>query len=137
MNPLELRKIIVIGSDAPADFTVLAANGLPASALKRPVTLRVAFWLPKPKPYQRTAAGTTQVLDARPFEIQALKDGAIEEHVQDFTFPEQPSLDEMRRRLMPVWEGLTVESLGVLPNGAPEDHAPKLKIQFTAVNQPL
>src|ERR1700744_1081666 len=114
MNPLELRKIIGIGSDAPAESALLGRDGMPLRPLKRPVTLRVAFWIPMPPPYQRTA-GESQVLEAMPFEIQALQDGAIEEHVQDFPFPEQPSLDEMRRRLMPVWEGLTAANLGAAP----------------------
>lgn len=134
MNPLELRKIIVIGmrADCPEGAPLLDRDGLPATALKTAVVIRVAFWIPAKRPYQR-CAGDTQTICARPFELQALKDGAIEEVVEDFAFPEQPSVDEMRRRLMPVWEGLTAERLGVLPNGAPEDHKPKLAIQFTAV----
>jgi hypothetical protein len=131
MNPLELRKIILVGSsEGPIAALAWTATGA-AGVAGHPVTLRIAFWLPAPRPYKR-CAGSTEVPSPFDFEVQALKDGAIIEHVQEFEFPEQPSFEEMRRRLMPVWEGLTVESLGVLPNGAPEDHAPKFQIQFTA-----
>jgi hypothetical protein len=127
MNTLELRKIVQVGSsEGPIAALVGSAN--PGG----PVTLRFAFWLPARRPYQR-CAGDTVVPNVFDFEAQALRDGAIVEHVQEFTFPEQPSLDEMRRRLVPVWEGLTVDSLGVLPNGAPQDNKPKLAVQFTAI----
>lgn len=134
MNPLELRKIIVVGTrfDCPDGAPLLGADGLPASPLKHPIKMRVVFWVPVKPPFQR-GDGRTQTICARPFEIQALKDGAIEEVVEDFTFPEQPSIEEMRRRLMPVWEGLAVDSLGVLPNGAPRDDKPNLAVQFAAV----
>lgn len=136
MNPLELRKIILIGYrfDCPDGAPLLDRDGLPIDPRKHPVKMRVAFWIPTKPPYQR-GSGYTQVIEARPFEIQALKDGAIEEHVQEFTFEEQPSLDVMRARLMPVWEALTVESLGVLPNAAPVDLKPKLAVQFSALGR--
>src|ERR1700744_3996624 len=132
MNPLELRKIIGIGSDAPAESALLGRDGMPLRPVKRAVTMRVAFWIPMPAPYQRTA-GESQVLETMPFEIQALKEGAIEEHVQDFTFPKQPSKDEMLRRLMPVWEGLTAANLDAAPNGAPVARDTKQALQFSAI----
>jgi hypothetical protein len=134
MNPLELRKVIVVGASAAGSVALVDRDGLPADPLKSPMVLRVAFWVPARPPHRR-CAGATEVIDAKPFELQALKDGAIVEQVHELEFPEQPTVDEMRRRLMPVWEGLTVDSLGVLPNGAPEDHATKPFIQFTAVTQ--
>lgn len=135
MNTLELRKIIVIGmrADCPEGAPLVDRDGLPASPMKTACVMRVAFWVPMKPPFQRCAGGS-EVINAYPHELQAIKDGAIEEVVTELNFEEQPSLDEMRRRLMPVWEGLTVESLGVLPNGAPEDHKPKLAMQFTAVS---
>lgn len=134
MNTLELRKIVVVGYrfDCPDGAPLLGADGLPIDPRKHPIKIRVAFWVPAKPPFQR-CAGATAVIDARTFEVQALRDGAMEEVVEEFTFPEQPSVEEMRRRLMPVWEGLTVESLGIVPNGAPQDHKPKPVIQFTAV----
>lgn len=135
MNPLELRKIILIGYSVDADAPVLNRDGLPATLLERPMRIRFAFWVPAPRPYKR-CAGHTETIGARPLELQALRDGAIEESIHEFDFPAQPSLDEMRRRLMPVWEALALDSLGFVPNGAPQDRKPKLTLQFTAVNQP-
>ena len=133
MNTLELRKIVLIGCrfDCPEGAPLLDRDGLPADPRKHPVILRIVFWIPAKQPHRR-CAGTTEVINALPFEVQALRDGAIVEHVQDFEFPEQPSVAEMRRRLMPVWEGLTLEALGFVPNGAPLDDKPKLAMQFTA-----
>ncbi|HEX5864894.1 MAG TPA: hypothetical protein VF014_11690 [Casimicrobiaceae bacterium] len=133
MNVLELRKIIIVGFsvDAPDGPPLLGPNGLPiVLAAEYPVKLRVAFWIPMPAPHKRSE-GKSEVIDPRAFELQALRDGAIEEHVQEFDFPKQPSLDEARARLMPVWEGLTAHSLGILPNGAPQDRGTKPVIQFT------
>lgn len=78
-------------------------------------------------------SGYTLVAEPFPFELQALRDGAIAEQIQDFTFPRQPSLEEMRAHLMPHWERRTLASLGYLPNAAPQDHTTKPVIQFESV----
>jgi hypothetical protein len=67
------------------------------------------------------------------FELDALRDGAIEEQVQDFTFPRQPSVEEMRLHLMPHWERRTLASLGYLPNRPLEDHKPKPVIIYESI----
>lgn len=134
MNPLELRKIIQVGYRfaQPDSPPLLAANGLPASPVDVPYAASIVFWVPAKPPFQR-CDGKTLVFDPRPFELEALREGAIVEHAQDFTFPRQPSDAEMIFRLRAVWEALTLDSLGVLPNGAPEDRTTKPTIQFTAV----
>lgn len=138
MNVCELRKIILIGMrfDLGEDGQpLLDGDGLPYKPVDHPVEMRFAFWIPAAAPHQR-CAGTTETICARPFELQALKDGAIVEHCQWFKFPKQPDVEEMRRRMMPVWEGLTADALGFLPNDAPLDLKPKFAIQFTAVEAP-
>jgi hypothetical protein len=136
VNPFEFRKIIQVGYrfDQPDSPPLLAANGLPSTPVEVEYTASIVFWVPARPPFQR-CEGKSVVFDARPFELAALRDGAIVEHAQDFTFPKQPSDAEMRFRLKAVWDALVVDSLGVLPNGAPEDHKTKPSIQFTAVNQ--
>jgi hypothetical protein len=136
VTPLELRKIIQVGYrfENPDSPPVLDAQGLPATPVTQPYTATIAFWIPGKAPFQR-CAGETKVFEAREFERQALRDGAIVEHLQEFTFPVQPSVEEMRRRLMPVWEALTQDRLGFVPNQAPVDLKPKLAMQFTAVCQ--
>ena len=132
MNPLELRKIVLIGFnvDAPDGPPLLGADGLPALLQPGEMTMRVAFWIPMPRPFKRSP-GKSEVIDARSFELQALRDGAIEEHVQEFIFEKQPTLEEARARLMPVWEGLTAQSLGQRPNGVPVDRSGRLSLQFS------
>jgi len=183
LNPLELRKIIIVGYefDAPAGAPLLDADGLPVAAHQHPIRMRVTFWIPQRLPLKRRPVGTldeylrsvvaarpgatialqrpastlaaymrehgldhhlmglrekpagyTLVADARPFELQALRDGAIEEQIQDFTFPRQPSLDELRAHLMPHWEQRTLASLGYLPSRPPQDHDPKPLLQFAS-----
>jgi hypothetical protein len=136
VKTLEFRKIIQVGYRfaKPVCPPVLDAKGLPSTPVEQEYIASIVFWIPAKPPYQR-CDGKTVVFDPRPHEVQALRDGALLEHAQDFTFPRQPTVDEMARRLMPVWEALTKDSLGFLPNGAPEDHTTKSTIQFTAVNQ--
>lgn len=136
MNPLEVRKIIQVGYRfaQPDSPPVLDAQGLPATPVDVPYTASIVFWVPAKPPFKRTA-GKTAVFDPRPFELAALRDGAIVEHAQDFTFPRQPPNAEMAFRLKVVWDALVLDSLGVLPNGAPEDHKTKPTIQFTAINE--
>lgn len=136
MHPLELRKVIQVGYRfaRPDGPPLLAANGLPVDSVDREYTASIVFWVPAKPPFQR-CEGKSVVFDARPFELDALRAGAIVEHAQDFTFPRQPSDAEMAFRLKAVWDALALDSLGVLPNGAPEDHTTKPTIQFTAVNQ--
>lgn len=137
MSPLELRKIVVIGIAfvAPDGAPLLDGDGLPADPLKHPVKIRVAFWVPQKQPFQRCSGATSVAVGALPFEVQALKDGAIVEQVQDFAFPRQPSIEEMRRALMPHWERLTLASLGVVPNAPKVDKAPKLGVLFNISNR--
>jgi len=133
---LEYRKIILIGYfvDAPKGPPLLNREGLPASQHEQPGRLKIAFWIPGKFPFQR-CAGATEVVNVFPFEKQALRDGAIFEHVQEFPFERMPTIEEMRCRLMPVWEALVVQHLGHLPNAPPRDMKPKLSIQFTAVEE--
>lgn len=57
---LELRKIVVVGYsyDAPEGAPVLDRDGLPLAAVRCPVRMRIAFWVPQPAPYQRRDVGT-------------------------------------------------------------------------------
>ncbi|HKY40763.1 MAG TPA: hypothetical protein VJN18_32735 [Polyangiaceae bacterium] len=189
-NPLELRKILLVGYqlDAPLGAPMLHGDGTPMGLRECPVRMRIAFWVPQAQPYRRREIGTladflhhlasrrpqaaatvlaspaapldgnqgtliaymqrhqidlmqladaphafTLVADPRPFELEALRDGAIVEQVQDFTFPRWPSLEEQRRLLMPHWEQRTLASLGYLPHRAPEDHQPKPTIIYESV----
>lgn len=136
MNPLELRKIVIVAYafDAPDGAPVLDAQGLPLAPVECPVKFRVAFWVPAKQPFQR-CDGATVVGDARPFEIQALKDGAIVEELQDFTFPRQPTMPELVKHLMPHWEKRTVSRLGVLPNAPPVDTDPKPRIEWVGTGR--
>ena len=137
MNPLELRKIIQIGYrfDKPEAPPILDREGLPAEPVKEAFTATIAFWIPAPKPFQR-CAGDTKVAGAYAHELQALQDGVIVEHVQDFTFPNgQPSMAEMRHRLLAVWEGLTAENLGVAFNNVPLDSSTRPIFQLTSITQ--
>jgi hypothetical protein len=75
----------------------------------------------------------TMVAAATPQELQALRDGVLEEQVQDFTFPRQPSLEQMRSLLMPHWEQRVNAALGHVPNQAPIDLKPKPTLIYTPV----
>lgn len=136
MNPLELRKIVQVGYRFDNDGLppLLDANGLPAKLQEARWWGTFAFWIPAPKPFQR-CSGATKVVDARPFEVQALKDGAIIEHVQEFEFPKQPELTALRGILLPVWDALTAHSLGFVPNAPPIDRSEKMTIEFTPVKE--
>jgi hypothetical protein len=137
MNPLELRKIIIVGyryADAPEGSSLLRADGSALTQLDKALTLEVCFWIPAPKPYKR-GPGHTVVVGAMPHETQALRDGAIEELVVPLPFPCWPDYDTQVRRLMPVWEGLTKQSLGFLPNAPPRDRTTKPALQFTATER--
>lgn len=134
MNPLELRKIIQIGYrfDKPNEAVLLASNGRNVV----PVTTRYwgtfAFWLPAPKPFQR-CAGETKVVGAFKHELEALRDGAIIEHVQEFEFEQEPTMPELARVLMKVWEGLAADSLGVPISNVPIDTTTRPTIVITDV----
>jgi hypothetical protein len=122
LRPLEFRKIILIG------------NQVDINNVTDPFRLRVAFWIPAAKPFRRTA-GITLVFDALPFECQALKGGAIVEVVREYRFAEPLTLDEMAQYFMPIWEQMTKQSLGFLPNmnRVPVDENTAPRIQFSAV----
>lgn len=137
MNPLELRKIIQVGYrfDKPETAPVLDSRGLPVTDVETPYTVTIAFWIPAREPYVR-CSGSSKVIDVYPHERQALKDGAIFEHVQDFTFPKQPPEEKLRGIFMPIWTALTQDSLGYLPNAPPQDHSGKVAIQFTPILKP-
>ncbi len=134
MNPLELRKIILreMVYDAPEGAPLLDAQGYPVKPGNYPVRITTVFWVPQAKPFRRTA-GETIVLDPRPFEVQALADGAISEFVVDVYAPRVPEQHELPGLLMPIWEKLTVAALGYLPNKPPQDDDPKFAIRFEAV----
>lgn len=65
--------------------------------------------------------GYTLVGDATRAELAALRAGAIEEQIQDYTFDRMPTLEQLRRTLLPHWEMRTQASLGFLPNRPPVD----------------
>jgi hypothetical protein len=132
MNPLTLRKLILIGIESTGTAPLLNSQGMPATPLDRPVKMRIAMWIPQPTPFQR-CEGTTAVPGAMPHELQALRDGAIVEEIFDFNYPKQPTLDTLRRELLPIWEKRTLEVLGFVPNDAPIDRDPKPEIRFSAV----
>lgn len=134
MNPLELRKVILrhMVFDAPDGAPLLDAQGYPVNPVDHPTVLTVIFWVPQKAPFRR-CAGDTQALDARPFELQALADGAIAETVVEVRCPRMPADTELSGLLIPIWEELTVKALGYLPNKPPEDHDPKHAVQFVAI----
>jgi hypothetical protein len=126
VNPFELRKVIIVGCrfDAPDGAPMLDRDGLPLKMQQCPMHFQVAFWVPaKRGAYVRTD-GATKVVDARPFEVAALRDGAIVEQVIEVTFDRQPTQAELRHCLVPIWEELTVQRGGYI-NGVPLDNDPK------------
>jgi hypothetical protein len=152
MNPFEFRKTILIGLAfaAPDLPPLIGADGLPLTPIPGQVVVRVAFWIPQAQPYQRRGVrihpnatvsdrlsdpleGCTLVWDTKPFELQAMRDGALVEEIYDFQYPQQPTIEQLRNDVHPIWEKRTLETLGYLPNGAPIDRDPKLGVIFTAV----
>lgn len=75
----------------------------------------------------------TMVAAPTMYELQALRDGVIVEQVQDFTFPRQPSLPDLRRLLWPHWEQRVHAAIGSVPLLPPKDFAPKPTILYTPV----
>lgn len=96
------------------------ASGTPAPALDHPATLAEyvnRFGLHTKLLYASSIPpGFTMVVDARDFELAALRDGAIVEQIQDFTFERMPNADEIKAAMLPHWDMRTLESLGYLPN---------------------
>lgn len=137
MNPLELRKIIQIGYrfEQSEAAPILDARGAPLELVKQRYWATFAFWLPAPRPFRRSD-GRSKVPDAKPFELQALRDGAIVEHVQEFEFPKQPPDWLLTKGMMHVWEGLTADSLGMPFNGVPVDTTTRPTFQFKDVTKP-
>lgn len=152
MNPLELRKTILVGLQFASSETppLIDPDGLPVVPIAGNVVARVVLWVPQKAPYQRRGVavspgadvrdklcdpleGFTLVHDVRPFELQALKDGAIAEEVYDFQYPRQPTIAELRSDVHPAWEKRTLETIGYLPNRPPIDNDPKLGVLFTSV----
>ncbi len=77
--------------------------------------------------------GYTMVADANDRELQALRDGAIEEQLQDFTFTRQPTMNELRDATRPHWELRTLRATGAVPNLNRHDLSPaKFHISFGA-----
>jgi hypothetical protein len=91
VKTLEYRKIIQVGYRfaQPDSPPVLDAKGLPSTPVEQEYVASIVFWIPAKQPFQRSE-GKTVVFDPRPFELEALRDGALLEHAQDFTFPRQP-----------------------------------------------
>lgn len=112
---LKFRKIVMVGlmPDLP-DVNLRDAKGVPlVLPAVFPVKVRAAFWIPQRPPYRRSE-GRTEVADVKPFEREALRAGVLAEEVHEFQFPEMPSVEEIRRRLLPVWEGLVRATVGAL-----------------------
>jgi len=136
MNPLELRKIILVGyrCEQP-DVVVLDSRGMLVERTKAPWSATFAFWIPAPQPHKR-CSGFTRVEQPAKHELEALRDGAIIEHVQEFTFPEgEPERELLKRGLLGIWEGLTADSLGLEFNNIPLDGSTKPIFQFTSVTK--
>lgn len=136
MNPLELRKIVQIGyrfeQPVGAAPVILGGDGRNLEPAQQRYWGTYAFWLPAPKPFQR-CAGETKVVGAFKHELEALRDGAIVEHVQEFEFESEPTIPEMARRLLPVWEALATENLGVPISNVPIDTTTRPTIVLTDV----
>lgn len=135
MNPLELRKIIQIGYrfDQLEAAPLLGADGRNLEPVSQRYWGTFAFWVPAPQPFKR-GKGVTMVPTVLPHELQALRDGAIIEHVQEFEFPKEPPAWLLKQGLMKVWEALAVHSIGVF-QGAPQDHTTKPIFQFESVTE--
>jgi hypothetical protein len=76
--------------------------------------------------------GYTFVRDTTRQERQALNDGVIVEQLQDFTFPRQPTLAEMRQHMYPHWELRTLHATGAVPNAPPVERQPRVFVGFGA-----
>jgi len=107
----------------PMRTTLEYLRSCPDEAAGKPLELVGSFTALDYAHLMREPASVTRdytlVLDASPFELQALRDGRIEEQIADFTFSRQPEHHERRALLLPHWERRTVLSLGVLPNALP------------------
>jgi hypothetical protein len=133
------RKIIRIGyryENVDGGQTVLDARGEPIGVISNRYWATFVFWLPAAKPYVK-CSGETKVLDVLPHELQALKDGEIEEYVQEFEFPNgKPPDSALREGLMPVWSELTRQNLGYLPADLTMDTSGRAAVRFTAIDKP-
>ena len=153
MNPLELRKIIGVGVRyirKDGGIVLHGPDGEPLLPDDLPRTWRVVFWIPQKPPFQRRGVevnpnppppgefqhpleGYTLVHDVRPFELEALRAGAIREEVIDFNYDKRQPFEQLRKDFLPHWEKLTLEALGYLPNEPPKDLSRKFEVLFTPV----
>lgn len=156
MNPIEFRKVILVGLQyaRPHGPYLSGPDGLPLRPIEGSVVARIVFWVPQKPPYQRRGItpvhldptpkerlqdpleGYTLVANVFPHELQALRDGALVEEVYDFQYPRKPSNEQLRKDTTPIWEKRCRETLGFVPNGAPLDDDPRFTILFTGVAVP-
>lgn len=134
MNPLELRKVVLVGLvfDAPDGAPLLDSQGYPVKPVEHPTRITCALWVPQPQPFRRGPRESC-VVAIRDFELDALADGAIKEEVVEVRCDRMPHDYELAGLFMPIWEELTVKALGFLPNQPPQDGDPKPVVQFAAV----
>lgn len=118
MNRFEFRKIIQVGCREAAG---------PDGVVRWLATF--AFWLPAKTP--RRCAGESHVTGVLPFEREALAAGLITEWCHEFEFPFQPTTDQLRAGLLPIWEALVSHELGMPPLHAPVDRSERVALEFS------
>lgn len=95
------------------------------SPLHGKVSWRVAFWVPLPPGHRKRTRDPRRksvVPDAQPFELEALRDGVIEEVVMDVDLPADTPERFRDRILSEGWERLARHRLGAPSPVRP--HAP-------------
>ena len=134
MNPLELRKVVLVGLvfDAPDGAPLLDAQGYPVKPVEHPTRITCALWVPQRPPFQRGPRESC-VLEIRDFELDALAAGAIKEEVAEVRCDRMPHDYELAGLFLPIWEERTLLALGYLPNKPPQDDDPKPTVMFEAV----
>jgi hypothetical protein len=124
-TPLHLRKVMIVRDPLGEQKSVknaLAPFGS-SSPLHGKVSWRVAFWVPLPPGHAKRTRNVNRrsiVPDVRDFELDAIRDGAIEEVVLEVDLAADTP-DHFRERIMlEAWERLAKHRLGGVSPVRPE-----------------
>lgn len=117
---LHLRKVMIVRDpmgDQASVLNALAPLGS-RSPLHGKVSWRVAFWVPLPpghKKRTRDPARRSIVPDVQGFELEAIRDGAIEEVVLEVDLAADTPEHFRDRILLEGWDRLVKSRMGVVP----------------------
>jgi len=115
----KLRRVMTIGIgmvDQPGCQDPLKRAGLGTE--ERLAHYRCIFWVPRrPGTWVRNDTRKSVVPDAWPHELEALRDGAIEEVELEVGFPHDLPEELRDKALVQAWENLAKSRLGYVPGG--------------------